>query len=73
MARPGAAGLLAVDPADCVVVEDAPHGVNARKAAGCTVVGVATTHAPDDLGGADVCFTSLAEAAPYLLAVIDGR
>lgn len=68
-----AAKLLAVDPADCIVIEDAPHGITAGKAAGCTVVGVATTHTSDDLAKADACFSSLEEAAPYLLKMISNR
>ena len=39
-----AAELLGVPPAQCVVVEDAPSGVQAAVAAGMDVVGVATTH-----------------------------
>jgi mannitol-1-/sugar-/sorbitol-6-phosphatase len=38
-----AAARLGVDPRDCVVVEDAPAGVAAGRAAGCRVVGVAGT------------------------------
>jgi sugar-phosphatase len=33
-----------VEPADCVVVEDAPAGVASGLAAGCAVLGLATTH-----------------------------
>ena len=44
---------LAVDPGACVVFEDAPPGVAAGKAAGCRVVGLATTHAPAELRQAD--------------------
>ncbi|MEU4833723.1 HAD-IA family hydrolase [Streptosporangium sp. NPDC023615] len=68
-----AAELLAVDPADCIVIEDAPHGITAGKAAGCTVVGVTTTHISDDLDKADICFSSLDGAAPYLLTMIGDR
>ncbi|MFI7536299.1 HAD-IA family hydrolase [Streptosporangium sp. NPDC049376] len=64
-----AAELLLIDPVDCVVIEDAPHGVAAGKAAGCTVIAVATTHAPGELAKADECFPSLEEAAPYLLSL----
>ncbi|WP_406312893.1 HAD-IA family hydrolase [Streptosporangium sp. NBC_01639] len=65
-----AAGLLSVDPADCAVIEDAPHGITAGKAAGCTVIAVATTHTRDDLSKADACFSSLEEATPHLLTMI---
>jgi sugar-phosphatase len=48
-----AAELLGVDPARCLVVEDAPAGISAGKAAGATVLAVLTTHGLDDLGEAD--------------------
>ncbi len=41
-----AARELGVDPADCVVLEDAPAGIAAGRAAGMRVVAVRTTH-PD--------------------------
>jgi beta-phosphoglucomutase len=44
-----AADLLGVVPAGCTVVEDAPTGVRAALAAGMRCVGVATTHAADEL------------------------
>jgi len=48
-----AAERLGVDPADCLVLEDAPAGVDAGRAAGATVWAVTTTHEPGDLGAAD--------------------
>ncbi|WP_431804878.1 HAD-IA family hydrolase [Microbacterium sp. bgisy203] len=47
-----AAGLLGVDPADCIVVEDSPNGIAAGLAAGMRVIGVgaaaeAAADAPD--------------------------
>ena len=48
-----AAELLGVDPARCLVVEDAPAGVQAAKSAGATVLALRTTHGLDDLGLAD--------------------
>jgi sugar-phosphatase len=39
-----AAAGLGVSPADCVVVEDAPAGIQAARAAGMRVVALTTTH-----------------------------
>ena len=44
-----AAELLCVDPANILVVEDAPAGVAAARAAGCATLGVLTTTAREDL------------------------
>ena len=44
-----AARQLGVDPAECLVVEDAPAGVAAARAAGAGVLGVLTTTPADDL------------------------
>jgi sugar-phosphatase len=44
-----AARKLEADPGDCVVLEDAPAGVDAGRAAGMHVVGITTTHAQADL------------------------
>ena len=43
------AELIHARPADCLVVEDAPSGVLAGVAAGCAVLGVEGTHAPEAL------------------------
>ncbi len=40
---------LGVDPARCVVFEDAPAGLRAGRAAGMTTVALATTHRADEL------------------------
>jgi len=50
-----AAALLGFSPSHCIVVEDAPAGVRAGKAAGARVIGFPTTMAVDDLesAGAD--------------------
>ncbi|WAX80983.1 HAD-IA family hydrolase [Streptomyces sp. KMM 9044] len=44
-----AARTLGVDPADCVVFEDAPAGLQAGRAAGMTTVALATTHQAHEL------------------------
>ncbi|MEX2550267.1 MAG: HAD-IA family hydrolase [Nitriliruptoraceae bacterium] len=48
-----AAQRLGVPPAECVVIEDAPAGLAAGAAAGCTTIGVVTSHAASALGAAD--------------------
>ena len=54
-----AARLLGVEPTACVVVEDAPAGVAAGRAAGALVIGVTTTHPAAALAGADAVVDSL--------------
>lgn len=56
-----AAERLGVDPSDCVVLEDAPAGVAAGRAAGMTVWAVTTTHDPDDLDAAHLVGSGLPE------------
>jgi len=56
-----AARELGADPADCVVLEDAPAGVEAGRAAGMRVVGVLTTHSPQELAAADERVTTVAD------------
>ncbi|MEA2310711.1 MAG: mannitol-/sugar-/sorbitol-6-phosphatase [Solirubrobacteraceae bacterium] len=48
-----AAQALGADPVRCVVIEDAPAGVRAGRAAGMTVWAVTTTHASEELAEAD--------------------
>jgi mannitol-1-/sugar-/sorbitol-6-phosphatase len=44
-----AARRLGVDPARCLVVEDAPAGLKSARAAGCATLAVITTTRPEDL------------------------
>ncbi|WPP28817.1 HAD family hydrolase [Streptomyces sp. CL7] len=44
-----AARMLGVAPADCVVFEDAPAGLQAGRAAGMTTVALTTTHRAEEL------------------------
>jgi len=57
-----AAAALGADPAACLVVEDAPAGVAAGRAAGAVVVGVTTTYDAAELSGADAIAPTLAAA-----------
>jgi sugar-phosphatase len=61
-----AARRLGVDPVEALVVEDAPPGIEAAKAAGMAAVALPSTHAREELGRADVVLDSL-EALPELL------
>jgi len=60
---------LGVDPADCLVVEDAPAGLAAARAAGCATLAVRTTH-PEGPLDADVVVDRL--TAVRLAAGPDG-
>jgi sugar-phosphatase len=53
------AELLGFLPEECVVVEDAPSGVGAGKAAGCRVMAVLGTEPAEELSGADWVVASL--------------
>jgi sugar-phosphatase len=46
------AAMVGASPAECIVVEDAPTGVGAGKAAGCRVMGVLGTHSLEELRAA---------------------
>lgn len=58
-----AAAALGAHAEDCLVVEDAPAGVRAGRAAGMRVLAIASTHRPEELAEADEVVPTLAEAA----------
>ena len=60
-----AAAALGFDPAECLVLEDAPAGIAAGRAAGATVVGITTTHAREELVEAHRLAASVAEALGF--------
>ena len=66
-----AARRLGVDPAEAVVVEDAPPGVEAGRAAGAAVVGVTSTHAAEELSAADVVIPTLESLPEVLVSSFD--
>lgn len=71
-----AARRLGVDPAQCVVVEDSPVGVQSGKAAGMRVIAVTNSHPAEELRQADAIVRGLAalqvSAGPRGLVLQDG-
>jgi beta-phosphoglucomutase family hydrolase len=59
-----AAQRLGVGPEECVVVEDAPSGIQAACAAGMKAIGLTTHHDRQRLGQADLVVDSLGELTP---------
>jgi len=56
-----AARRLGVDPADCIVFEDSPHGVEAARQAGMKCVAVTNSHRAEELSAATRVVQSLEE------------
>ena len=54
-----AAQLLGVNPADCLVIEDAPAGIRSAHAGGMKVIALASTYAAPALGEADAIVKKL--------------
>ncbi|MGN9846385.1 HAD family hydrolase [Nonomuraea sp. H19] len=56
-----AASKLGFESADCLVIEDAPHGIAAARAAGIPCIALCTTHKRYRLSGADMIFSDWSE------------
>lgn len=56
----GAAGL-GFDPAECLVIEDAPAGIEAARAAGMKVIGITSTYRAEAIEQADAVIARLAQ------------
>jgi sugar-phosphatase len=61
-----AASQLGVDPREALVIEDAPAGVAAARAAGMRVLAVTTTHDAAELADADLVAPSLEGVSAHL-------
>lgn len=67
-----AADRLGVAPAACVVIEDAPAGIVAARAADMHVVAVATTYPTAALVAADACVPTLGDVTIVASGAVDG-
>jgi sugar-phosphatase len=69
-----AAERLGARPVDCLVIEDAPPGIQAGRAAGARVLAVETTHPREALAGADFVLPDLrglrATVAAFRLSIV---
>jgi HAD superfamily hydrolase (TIGR01509 family) len=69
-----AAERLCVEPADCLVLEDAPNGIAAAKAAGMSCVAVPNAYTRSlDLSDADACLPSLGAVRTELDTLLAAR
>ncbi|MGA2800783.1 MAG: HAD family phosphatase [Verrucomicrobiota bacterium] len=59
-----AAGRLGAKPENCLVIEDAPHGVEAAKRAGMKCIALTTTYDRQILSNADTVVDSFAQIEP---------
>lgn len=66
------AEALGVAPEDCVVVEDAPIGAAAARAAGMRVIALTTTHRADQLEPADLIVPDLTHLAVRIVERMNG-
>lgn len=56
-----AAKRIGYDPKKCIVIEDAPVGIEAGKKAGCYVIALETTHSKESLMAADLIYKGPSE------------
>jgi beta-phosphoglucomutase-like phosphatase (HAD superfamily) len=61
------AAALNFKPENCIVFEDSLSGVAAGKAAGCKVVGITTTHTPEELHQTDFIINNFEGLDPETL------
>jgi sugar-phosphatase len=64
------AAHLGFDAKDCLVIEDAPAGIQAARAAGMKVIGMASTYAPSELRSADAVVEGFQQVS---LQIVDGH
>ena len=65
-----AARKLGLDPAECIVAEDAPVGIEAARRAGMSVIGVATTFRREDLSDYDLLIDDFTQIGPQQIRAL---
>ena len=60
------AAAMGLSPAECLVIEDAPAGIEAARAGGMKVIGITSTYAADALTHADAMIGKLAQIQVFL-------
>ncbi|MCD6288180.1 MAG: HAD family phosphatase, partial [Candidatus Hydrogenedentes bacterium] len=69
-----AAAAMNVPPDRCVVIEDAPNGVQAARAAGCGCIAVTNSTTAENLSSADLVVSSIETIRPAdLIEIVSGR
>jgi HAD superfamily hydrolase (TIGR01509 family) len=68
-----AAAGIGIDPANCVVIEDAPNGIQAAKAAGAKCIAVTNSTSADKLQQADLICESLEQIDLETIAALIGK
>jgi len=66
------AAALGVEPRECIVVEDAPIGAAAARAAGMRLIALTTTHRADQLEPADLILPDLSHLAVRVVERTNG-
>ncbi len=65
-----AAAALGLEPSRCVVFEDSLSGVAAGLAAGCAVIGISTTHSPEELSACRAVLPDFRQAWQKVLEIM---
>lgn len=68
-----AARKIGLQPAECLVVEDAVNGVDAANAAGCRCLALSTSFSPDLLGNAQWITTNLSAVPEEIMLLINAE
>ena len=62
---------MALDPPQCIAIEDSRWGIESARAAGLACVAITTTYSREHLTAADRIVASLDEFTPDLVEAVD--